>query len=111
MLANSSEMSNPRQFVYKQTTEEETDCFAGESAGDTLLPYGGAKSPESTVTYLLFPPSKVLNNKAIIMNLTECTGRWRGWLAVLGGVLVHITLGTLYTYGEILISYFNKLKL
>ncbi|XP_072034077.1 apicoplast pyruvate carrier 1-like [Amphiura filiformis] len=30
----------------------------------------------------------------------ECFTRWRGWLAVLGGVLIHLTLGTIYTYGN-----------
>ncbi|XP_035693942.1 oxalate:formate antiporter-like [Branchiostoma floridae] len=27
-------------------------------------------------------------------------GKYRGWIAVLGGVLVHLTLGTIYTFGN-----------
>ncbi|XP_033118248.1 uncharacterized MFS-type transporter YhjX-like [Anneissia japonica] len=26
--------------------------------------------------------------------------RWRGWLALVGGVLVHLTIGTIYTFGN-----------
>ena len=28
--------------------------------------------------------------------------QWRAWLAVFGGALVHLTLGTVYTFGKLI---------
>ncbi|XP_041483300.1 oxalate:formate antiporter-like [Lytechinus variegatus] len=39
------------------------------------------------------------------------SGKWRGWLAVTGGVLVHLTIGTIYSYGNMapyMTSYIRK---
>ncbi len=27
-------------------------------------------------------------------------GNYRGWMAIAGGVIVHLTIGTLYTFGK-----------
>ena len=30
--------------------------------------------------------------------------KWRGYLVVVGGVLIHLTLGTVYTFGKLHLS-------
>lgn len=44
----------------------------------------------------------------IIRVLTDCvmcvSRKWRGYTVVLGGVLIHLTLGTIYTFGRLTFS-------